>query len=441
MKPDPAEVAAIKSIPIPTDLPSLRRFLGMVGYYRRFISHFANLAKPLHNLLRKNVEFNWSSECGKAFVNLQERLVKPPVLAYPNFELPFVIETDACIIGLGAVLSQEDPEKGLCPIAFISRTLQPAERNYSITEQECLAVVWALKIFRPYVFGKPIQVVTDHQALKWLFSTKNPSGRLSRWALTLQEYNLHIMYRPGAANKAADALSRAPMVLALVDIAVQQKMDSELGPIISYLENGTLPSDETLAKQIKRKSSELYKLYNGQLVLKQAHTRHSGDRPSRVVVPCSLRKSLLQEYHDSPLSGHVGKAKTLDHLQLNYYWSNMAKDVEKYVQQCLVCQQVKNPVPHAKPALQSIHIPKAPFELMAMDIMELPLTYAGNKYLLVFVDHLTKYPELGRPWTGPFQIHEVLDNNNVFLQDAEQSRAPFRVHTRRIKKFFSKGQG
>lgn len=168
------------------------------------------MAEPLNALKRKNTKFKWSPECQTAFEVLKERLVTTPVLGHPNFNLPFVVYTDASEVGLGAVLVQQTGLGKEEVLAFGSRSLNKAERNYSTTELECLAVVWAVEKWRYYLEGRFFTVVTDHSSLIWVFKTQKPNTRLIRWALRLQEFTFAVEYRKGKYNTVPDALSRAP---------------------------------------------------------------------------------------------------------------------------------------------------------------------------------------------------------------------------------------
>ena len=175
------------------------------------------MANVLHALTKKEVPFLWTPDCQAAFENLKDLLTSAPILAYPDFSKPFVLETDASISGLGAVLSQRQEEGSTRPIAYASRSLLKHEQNYGITELEGLGVVWAVKHFRPYLYGHFCEVYTDHEALKSLLNTPQPSGKLARWGMAIQELNLKILHRSGRANANADALSRSPLPLADTD--------------------------------------------------------------------------------------------------------------------------------------------------------------------------------------------------------------------------------
>ena len=193
IRPDPAKVAVIEKIQSPTDISSLRRFLGLVGYYRKFIKRFAKIAHPLHQLLQKGNMYRWNEDCQKAFEELKHRLITAPILAHPDFSKEMMLITDASTKGISAVLSQiQDGQERV--IAYASRSLTPAERKYTTTEHECLAVVWRMKQYRPYVHGRKVKAITDHRTLRWLITTNHEAAKLQRWSLKLQPYELEIIH-------------------------------------------------------------------------------------------------------------------------------------------------------------------------------------------------------------------------------------------------------
>eukprot|EP00741_Cyanophora_paradoxa_P017329 tig00020961_g16739.t1 len=209
-----AELAFIRQYPPPANADQLRSFLGLAGYYRRFVNGFARVTHPLQRLLLRDAAWQWTEVHQAAFEALKAALLEDLVLGYPDFERPFILSTDASTYAIGAILSQSDggsPARER-PIAFISRTLAPAERNYTATELECLAVVWAIKYWRHFLLGGPQFLVrTDHQALQWLRSREATSGRLGRWSLLLQSYDFVVEYRAGRNNGGPDACSRPPL--------------------------------------------------------------------------------------------------------------------------------------------------------------------------------------------------------------------------------------
>lgn len=210
VKPSPSKVDAVQNFPIPKSCKDIKAFLGLTGYYRRFIPNFSKLTKPLTSLLKKDVTFIWGEPQQKAFEECKHILTNPPILQYPDFSKEFVLTTDASLYAIGAVLSQGEVGKDL-PIAYASRTLNKAETNYSTIEREALAIIWAVKHFRPYLFGRRFKIVTDHQPLKWLFSMKDSNSRIVRWRLKLEEFDYEIIYKAGKYNVNADALSRFPV--------------------------------------------------------------------------------------------------------------------------------------------------------------------------------------------------------------------------------------
>ena len=225
VRPDPKKVEAVRNFPRPKGRKNVKQFLGLAGYYRRFITNFATIVKPLTLLLKKDVPFAWTETAERAFDTLKNVLCTQPLLQYPDFLKPFIITTDASDFAVGAILSQGEIGKDL-PIAYASRTMSKAEINYTTTEKELLAIIFAVKHFRPYIYGQEFTLVTDHKALVWLDQLKDPTmgSRLARWKIKLQEYKYKIIYKPGRVNANADALSRKPVV---TETEKENKTDNE----------------------------------------------------------------------------------------------------------------------------------------------------------------------------------------------------------------------
>lgn len=239
-----------------------------------------------------------------------------PILSFPDFSCEFLLETDASGVGLGAILAQEQPDDTVRPIAFASRSLQPHEKNYPVTELEALGVVWSVKHFRHYLYGHTCRVYTDHEALKSLMNTLHPSGKLARWGLALQEVDLHIHYCPGKKNANADALSRCPMELDVQPFAIiaslqtvvdakggkelreKQLADGKLADVMQYLEHGVLPCDGKRARELTAMQS--------QFVVKDGVLFHlEPDKTLRVALLCSSRKPLFDTLHGGKFGGHL----------------------------------------------------------------------------------------------------------------------------------------
>lgn len=204
IKPNPTKLEAIKKYPIPKSVKEIKSFLGLIGYYRRFISNFAHITSPMTKYLRKNEKINIEDpNYAQAFYHCKELLMNALILTYPDFSKPFTLTTDASNVAIGGVLTQFNK-----PIGYYSRTLNSAEKNYSTIEKELLAIIDCTKHFRPYLFGKHFTIETDHNPLVWLDKLKEPNSRLVRWKLKLSEFDYEIKYKKGKENLVADALSR-----------------------------------------------------------------------------------------------------------------------------------------------------------------------------------------------------------------------------------------
>lgn len=207
IKPNPDKISAIQNYPLPKTATEIKRFLGLLGYYRKFIPDFARITKPMTQCLKKGSKITLDQSYVECFEKCKTLLVNDPILQYPDFSKDFILTTDASNLAIGAVLSQ-GPVGADKPIAYASRTLNTSEINYSTIEKELLAIVWATKYFRPYLFGRKFKILTDHRPLQWVMSLKEPNSRLTRWRLKLSEYDFTVTYKQGKFNTNADALSR-----------------------------------------------------------------------------------------------------------------------------------------------------------------------------------------------------------------------------------------
>jgi transposase InsO family protein len=393
VKVDPAKVKAVRNFPIPKKMGHIRSFLGIAGYYRKFIEQFADIVHALTQLTRSKVQWQWGTEAQKAFDKITELLCSAPVLAYPNFAQPFIIHTDACGFGVGGILSQipsapsepESVQESIMdskehPIAYTSKHLNDLQIKWCTTEKEAYAIYHTVKTFFPYLFGTTFTIVTDHASLKYLMGKREPTGRLARWSLYLQQFDMEIHYRPGKLHQNADALSRCP-VYAIVtpkffvdDWIIAQQEDKFCKMLMEKQTGKERPDHFGEEDSFKILPSGLW-----------ATSRE------KIVVPMEFQKEIMVRYHDHKLAAHMGIEKTLANIRNKYFWPKMARDVRIHVTNCLICAKRKA-AKACKAPLQPFPVAEYLWQLVAMDIVG-PVTesYRGNKYILVLMEYVTRY--------------------------------------------------
>ena len=367
---DQKKVQAVKDWPQPTDRTQLRRFLGFANFYRKFIQNFSNIAAPLNALTSTTTSFQWSAAAEDAFQKLKNQFTSAPVLSMPDPQRQFVLEVDASDSGVGAVLSQRDPEDGLLhPCAFYSRRLSPAEKNYDVGNKELLAVHDALREWRHWLEGAthPFLVVTDHKNLVYLKAARRLNPRQSRWALFFTRFNFTVTYKPGTLNVRADALSRqhdAPAAPA-----------TEPAPILpASLFCGAVAWAIEAAVNLARRSEP----------------GPGGGPPNRLYVPSSVRAKVLDWGHSSLIAGHPGSTRTLELIRRRFWWPGMCADVRRYVAACVTCARNKNL--HQPPAglLQPLPVPSRPWSHIAMDFVTGLPPSEGHSAILTIIDRFSK---------------------------------------------------
>ncbi|KAL0556899.1 hypothetical protein IC582_005416 [Cucumis melo] len=398
---DPAKIEAVTGWTRPSTVSEVRSFLGLAGYYRRFVENFSRIATPLTQLTRKGAPFVWSKACEDSFQTLKQKLVTAPVLTVPDGSGNFVIYSDASKKGLGCVLMQQGKV-----VAYASRQLKIHEQNYPTHDLELAAVVFALKIWRHYLYGEKIQIFTDHKSLKYFFTQKELNMRQRRWLELVKDYDCEILYHPGKANVVADALSRkVSHSAALITRQAPLHRDLERAEIVVSvgavtMQLAQLTVQPTLRQRIIDAQSNDPYLVEKRGLAEAGQTAEfslSSDGgllfERRLCVPsdCAVKTELLSEAHSSAFSMHPGSTKMYQDLKRVYWWRNMKREVAEFVSKCLVCQQVK--APRQKPAglLQPLSIPEWKWENVSMDfITGLPRTLRGFTVIWVVVDRLTK---------------------------------------------------
>ena len=419
---DPGKTKAIADWPTPTSVTDLKAFLGLASYYRRFVANFADIAPPLHDLTKKATSFQWTSECQESFSALKQKLLEPPVLTFPDFSKEFILDTDASDVGLGGVLSQiQDGVERV--VAYGSRCLSKSERNYCVTRKELLAVVHWTNHFRHYLLGAPFQLRTDHNALIWLHSFKQPEGQVARWLEKLSEFQYRIEHRPGKLHGNADGLSRRPCKQCGWEPQPQshpeedhcstltadrpwtngqlhqaQMDDPTLRAVHDWLEKGARPPKEDM-QGCSRKMRSYWSQFDRLLCKDGIVCRKWIDEVTGQVaytqkcLPPKYIPLALAELHDSPMAGHLGVNKTTKAIRSRFYWQGLSEDVETYIRQCPQCNQAKNPPKPRKAPLHSIPV-GYPLEKVCLDLVgPLPKSNNGFEYIVVVTDLFTKWPE------------------------------------------------
>mmetsp|Transcript_71211 Transcript_71211/g.148592 ORF Transcript_71211/g.148592 Transcript_71211/m.148592 type:complete len:951 (+) Transcript_71211:1853-4705(+) len=400
--PDPKKTDAIEQWPSPRDQHQLRSFLGLASYYRRFIRGFAGIGEPLFPLLSKDKPWNWTPACEAAFRTLKRVLTCAPVLRpYDPDAACSVLDTDSSSFAIAATLMQGPSMDDLHVVAYYSRKMNGAERNYTTREQELLAIKEGLRHWKHYTYRTEVKVRTDHDSLRWIFTQNNLTGRLARWLEFLADFQIvDILHVKGKDNVVADALSRRPDYAEVAMLFEITPLESEVGTLAT-------PVSETFLDLMKEQSKDafckklVHDLTYGVLdatdpirerfhVVNGALMWFSKGR-YRIVVPPGMRKLLLAEAHDSKVAGHRGVDKTYAAISEVYYWPNLYNDVLRYVTTCNSCQLNKPSHVLGGGPLKPIPIPELPFLEVGLDFVgPLPATKRGNNFLLTVVDYSTR---------------------------------------------------
>ncbi|GJZ51018.1 reverse transcriptase domain-containing protein, partial [Tanacetum coccineum] len=371
---DPSKIKAVKNWKAPRTPTEVRSFLGLAGYYCRFIENFSKIAKSLTILTQKCKTFDWGEEQELTFQTLKDRLCNAPVLALPDRPKDFLVYCDAFGIGLGCVLMQRGKV-----IAYASRQLKIHEKNYTTHDLELGAVVFALKIWRHYLYGTKSVIYTDHKSLQNIFSKKELNMRQRRWIELFSDYDCEIRYHSGKANVVADALSRKGRIKPKRVRAINMTLQSSFKDRILVAQKEAVDESAGLQKGLDEM------------------IEHRSDRTlyylDRIWLPLKgeVRPLIMDEAHKSKYSLHPGADKMYYDLRDRYWWPEMKKDIVEYVSKCLTCLNVK--AEHQRPfgLLQQPEIPVWKWEGIAMDfVTKLPATSSRHDIIWVIVDRLTK---------------------------------------------------
>ncbi|GJX08987.1 putative reverse transcriptase domain-containing protein [Tanacetum coccineum] len=380
---DPAKIESIKDWASPKTPTEIRQFLGLAGYYRRFIEGFSKIAKSMTKLTQKGIKFDWGEKEENAFQLIKQKLCSAPILALPEGSEDFVVYCDVSHKGLGAVLMQREKV-----IAYASRQLKVHEKNYTTHDLELGSVVFALKIWRHYLYGTRCTVFTDHKSLQHILDQKELNMRQRRWLELLSDYDCDIRYHPGKANVVADALSRKERIEPLRVRALVMTIGLNLPKRILEAQIEALKIENLVNEDV------------GGMIRKDIPKERLEPRADgtlclhgRSWLPCygDLRSVIMHESHKSKYSIHPGSEKMYQDMKKLYWWPNMKADIATYVSKCLTCARVK--AEHQRPSglLVQPEIPEWKWDNITMDfITKLPKSSQGFDTIWVIVDRLTK---------------------------------------------------
>ncbi|KAL4353010.1 hypothetical protein GQ457_06G017930 [Hibiscus cannabinus] len=425
MEVDKAKIEVISKLPPPTTVKGIRSFLGHAGFYRRFIEDFSKITKPLCSLLEQGRPFEFNKDCTKAFNLLKQKLVTAPIVEPPDWKLPFELMCDASDYAVGAVLGQRKG-KIFHPIYYASKTLNDAQVNYTTTEKEMLAVIFAFDKFRSYLIGTKVIVHTDHSAIKYLLSKKDAKPRLIRWILLLQEFDIEIIDRKGTENQVADHLSRlenkdiadtadeihesfpdeqlltatskpagidANFIAAVTElIASAEELTEKSTPwyadFVNYIVSGILPHQLNYQGRKRFKHNAKGYFWDEPYLFKQC-----ADQIIRRCIPEEEQQMILEQCHSAPYGGHFGGNRTAAKvLQSGFYWPTLHKDAQLFCQQCDRCQRTGNISKRNEMPLQNI-LEVELFDVWGIDFMGPFPSSFGNLYILLAVDYVSKWVE------------------------------------------------
>ncbi|GJQ93203.1 reverse transcriptase domain-containing protein [Tanacetum coccineum] len=386
---DPAKIESVKDWASPKTPTEIRQFLGLAGYYRRFIEGFSKIAKPMTKLTQKKVKFEWGDKQEAAFQLLKQKLCSAPILALPEGSEDFIVYCDASIKGLGAVLMQREKV-----ISYASRQLKIHEKNYTTHDLELGAVVFALKIWRHYLYGTKCTVFTDHKSLQHILNQKELNMRQRRWLELLSDYDCDIRYHPGKANVVADALSRKEREPPLRVRALVMTISLDLPKQILNAQTEARKPENIKNEDVGGMLIENAKFPEA-LRTEKLEPRTDGTLclNGRSWLPCygDLRTVIMHESHKSKYSIHPGSEKMYQDVKKLYWWPNMKADIATYVSKCLTCAKVKAEHQRQSGLLVQPEIPQWKWDNITMDfVTKLPKSSQGYDTIWVIVDRLTK---------------------------------------------------
>lgn len=396
LRPNPEKVRAIVEYERPSTVTKLRRFLGMANYYRRFIDDFSGVTSPLSDLLKtKSKILGWNDAAEEAFAAIKEKLISAPILAPPDFNLEFTLQTDASDVAVAGILTQVQGGQERV-IAYFSHKLTTPQRNYHACEKEALAALLSINAFRGYIEGSHFTLITDSSALTHILTAKwKTASRCSRWCLELQHHNMSILHRKGKENTVPDALSRSIAALTTIKESTPEVSGT---PSLKSDDGNTVDTAtqwyEQLMDDVLTKPTEYvdFQIRDGKLFKFLSSPGSIEDnRFSWKEVPSPKeRAGIIQENHDNSM--HLGVDKTLSRIRLRFFWPRMAVEVREHIQNCHICKESKAANTALAPPLGDQRITTHPWQIIALDFIgPLPRSKKRNQYILSVVDLFSKW--------------------------------------------------
>lgn len=487
IKPNPNKIKAIQDFKIPKTTKQIKSFLGLVGYYRKFIKDFAKVAKPLTLRLKKESKINPQDlDYQESFEKLKLLITSEPVLKYPDFNKPFVLTTDASNYAIGSVLSQEGH-----PTCFASRTLNDHETRYSTIEKELLAIIWSTQYFRPYLYGRPFIIRTDHRPLSWLSNLKEPNSKLQRWKCKLEEYNFKIEYIKGKDNIVADALSRPEININEDDNISIETQHSALEDNTDYIEISELPlniyKNQIIIKKGRENKVSKKKLMLGKtrkefiyiepnsqnyeyilnnhmpqrgivgILIKDldmynefqnTYIKWKANKVNIKILKCSrllydleydnLERQILKEHLRN---NHRGIDEVYLEMKINYYYPNLKREITRVINNCHICDLAKYERVPIKEPYRSRPMPEGPHNQLSIDIWYLDQQHMFLTLFDRFSKHAQVIPLKTRNWPdvqtaletffGACGIPKLLiaDNDTIFTPNLKNFLDNLEVET------------
>ena len=392
-----SNVEKILAFKPPRDKLELQRFLGLVNFYRDYISNMASIAEPMYRLTRKGVPYVWNAECHKAFNALKTSLTGPPVLlAYPNWDHPFYVQTDASRVAAGGVLSQLDENQRLRPLAYYSTGLNQSQRKYSAGEVECWALIALSRKFRDYLKAACKTIfLSDHNPLCWLRKQRDPRAKFARWIQELEDLDYEIHYVKGINNSAADFLSR-------LECEIDEQINDECEFFDRFVysipefyafseevraEQHAEPTISCVIKQLGEQGFVSYGRYRNQRL---AISNNIVTLDGRILVPDRLREIAFGRVHNV---SHPGVKRTLYLMRRQFTWNGMQRDIREFCSRCNICHREKGKSRAGEP-LEPNRSAHKPRQIVAFDVATLPWGSEQHRYFLLMTDLFSKWVEI-----------------------------------------------